>query len=219
MNKKILLESILAVALILLVSFSNVVGYNATQTNFVFEKDDDYRCWINGTIGDNGWYVSEVTITFIWNPDVISAIYWKIDGSQYELYTEPIIIGDDGEHIFEFYVVDIYGNSSVPIDCEFGIDKIAPDIDILWDNDNLLIITDTFDVTSGVAKVEFYVNDNFVGEDYNAPWEWYYPDAKMGDTALGIAFDNAGNQGVSNSICINRKNSQKKQNPAVFWNH
>jgi hypothetical protein len=163
-----------------------------------------------GTMGEDDWYVSDVTITLTAEDPVekggkwasgVNNTYISIDGAAFELYTEPVIIADDGEHTLEYYSDDMVGNTELingPFD--FDIDQTVPTISLSWSNETKTLTADVDDETSGVAKVEFYVNDEFVGEVTSAPWELEYPDAAKGDTAQAIVYDNAGNSAVSASI-------------------
>ncbi|GAG20279.1 unnamed protein product, partial [marine sediment metagenome] len=78
------------------------------------------------------------------------------------------------------------------------------------------LIADVYDETSGVAKVEFYVNDEFLGEDTEAPFEWEYTGASSGDTAQAIVYDNAGNSKISDVIDSSSLQSQSNPLPQVY---
>ena len=153
---------------------------------------------LNGTMGENGWYVSDVTITFTWYPGEIRVIYYRIDGGEWTVYAESIIVSEDGEHIFEWYCVDIEGNvSDVHGPFDFKIDQTQPTIDLTVENigDNTwLFIADVSDETSGINRVKFFVDSEYVGEVTEAPYEWEW----SGDwyDAESIVYDNAGNLAI-----------------------
>ena len=155
---------------------------------------------LNGTMGENGWYISCVYIQISFGPDVQS-FYYQFNGGGWQQYTEPFgPICEDGEHTFCWFYVDNEGNQS-DVECiDFKIDQTAPTIELTWDEENKMIIADVDDETSGVAKVEFYVNDEFLGEVTEAPWEWHYPEASAGDIAMAIVYDFAGNSAVTDFV-------------------
>ena len=152
--------------------------------------------------GENGWYVSDVLIELNATDEEsgVNTTYYKI--YQYEdwvKYSDIIIITeDDYDYSLYYYSIDNSGNTEdVKGPFEFKIDQTPPTISLSWDNENKMIIADVDDETSGVAKVEFYVNDEYLGEVTEAPWEWYYPEGSAGDIAVAIAYDFAGNSAVS----------------------
>jgi len=59
------------------------------------------------------WYTSSVTITCNASDTLsgIHAVYYSLDGSRWEEYTEPIYIDEDGAHIFRAYAEDVAGNT------------------------------------------------------------------------------------------------------------
>lgn len=165
-----------------------------------------------GTMGEEDWYVSEVTIILTaedpaeagdrWASGVNNT-YYSFDGTTYELYTEPITVEDDGEHELYYYSDDMAGNvEDVNGPFDFNIDATPPTIELTAEGSGTTwtLTADAVDATSGIAKVEFYVNDEFLGEDTSAPYEWEYTGASSGDIAQAIAYDNAGNSKISDPV-------------------
>jgi len=242
---------------------------------------------LNGTMGENGCYISDVTITITWDPDEIAAVYYRLDDGGWTLYTEPIVVSEDGVHTFEWYCVDNEGNQSSTKSVSFKIDQTAPEtsceldpsepdgendwyvsdveitltatddtsgvnytmynldgtgwtgyvipfivgtdgthmveynstdnagntestksvdfkidqtlptIELTWDEENLKLIADVYDETSGVARVEFYVNSEYIGEVTEPPYELTLPNLKMGDKIQAIVYDKAGNEAIT----------------------
>jgi len=148
------------------------------------------------------WFVSDVTIWLMATDDIsgVNHTYYSFDCVDFYIYNEPVIVRDDGEFELYYYSVDNAGNvEDVKGPFDFKIDQTPPTIYLSWDEENKLLIADVYDETSGVAKVEFYVNEEFVGEVTEPPWQWYYPNATNYDTAQAIAYDVAGNPSVSTS--------------------
>src|SRR5690606_17910517 len=52
---------------------------------------------------------------------------------------------------------------------------------LIADFSDILLTADSQDLDGSVAKVEFYVNDAFVGEDAAAPYEYLWEEARYGD--------------------------------------
>ena len=192
----------LAVAVVFL--FFGVIVLSSTS-KMTFDEDTTPPVTTHeftGMMGDNDWYVSDVTITLIATDDIsgVNVTYYSFDGVDFDIYEFPIIVTDDGEFELYYYSIDNSGNTEdVKGPFDFKIDQTPPTIYLSWDDENKLLIADVYDETSGVAKVEFYVNTEFVGEVTEPPWQWYYPNATSGDIAEAIAYDVAGNPSVSTS--------------------
>jgi hypothetical protein len=83
---------------------------------------------VEGTMGENSWFISDVTITLTATDDIIGVDYtmYRIDQQDWELYTSPILISNDGEHTIEYYSVDIIGNTETTQSTAFNIDQTPP---------------------------------------------------------------------------------------------
>jgi len=147
--------------------------------------------------GDNGWYVSDVTITLEATDDMsgLDVIKYLLDDSDWLTYTGPFTVESDGCHRITYYAIDKAGNVEQPSEViRFGIDQTPPTIELTWDEENKRLVADVFDETSGVNRVEFYVDDEFVGEVTEAPYEWEYSGTVR---EIGVVvYDNAGNRAI-----------------------
>jgi hypothetical protein len=182
--------------------------------NFIIDIYDDIppetTHEITGVEGDNDWYVSDVTITLTaedpWPykaPVGVNNTYISFDGVDFELYVEPIVVTEDGIHEFWYYSDDYNENvEDVNGPFEFQRDATPPTIELAVEGSGAtwMLIATVSDDTSGVALVEFYVNDEYLGEVTSAPFEWEYTNAKKGDIAQAIVYDNAGNSKVSDAV-------------------
>jgi len=179
-----------------------------TKTILIFLSDTEppeTTHEISGTIGDENWYVSDVTIALTATDEGsgVANTYYSFDSDTgpWEEYTALIVVDEDGYFDFWYYSDDNDGNvEDVNGPYSFKRDATPPTIDLTWDEENTLLIADVEDVTSGIAKVEFYVNDEFLGEVTSAPYEWEYTEASSGDIAQAIAYDNAGNSKISDPV-------------------
>jgi len=124
-----------------------------------------------GNREENGWYLGDVPITITSESNEIAEIHYKIgSGSWYE-YTEPFNISVDGDDIpLVWYAVDFEGNQSeVDGPYLFDIDQTVPDIEeVVWEAFEdpsgsghwyVKFTCDAVDETSGMDRVEFYIND------------------------------------------------------------
>jgi hypothetical protein len=175
----------------------------------------------DGISGDNGWFVSNVTV-------ILSAVdysagvdftMYKLDAGIWTTYTAPFSVTDDSNHTLSYYSVDKVGNKETekgPFD--FKLDKTIPLINLTVEKTGLskwLLTATVSDETSGIAKVEFYLNGECLGEATESPYEWTV--FKQG-TAQAIVYDNAGNSKVSDAIPVSVNldlNSQSATNNQV----
>jgi len=154
---------------------------------------------VEGEMGENNWYVSDVTFTITYESDEIAAIYYRFDSGEWTEYTESFIASDDREHILEWYAVDYEGNQSeVDGPFDFKIDQTVPIVDLSWespDNVNVIFTATCSDATSGMDYVEFLLNNFLMFTDNAAPFEWSIVWTPSFKTAVfkSIAYDAAGN--------------------------
>jgi outer membrane protein assembly factor BamB len=82
-----------------------------------------------GMIGNNSWYISDVTITLT-ATDTSSGInntYYQVDNNSWNTFSTPFIVSDDGSHNLKYYSVDNAGNTeTVKGPFIFKIDKTIP---------------------------------------------------------------------------------------------
>ena len=163
---------------------------------------------ISGTTGQNDWYISNIQVTLTasdgkW-PSGVNHTYYRIDNGSWSEYTVPIVFDTDGCHIICYYSVDNAGNVEI-VHCDtICIDKTAPTIlnytataQNIMKTQWLLEVT-AQDATSGLAYVEFYADDTYVGNDTTEPYEllvdeWIH-------TTQCIVYDAAGNSELSDIV-------------------
>ena len=167
------------VAVILLFFSVSVIPSTGNRVSFDDTTPPVTTCTLNPPEpnGENGWYVSDVKVTLNATDDMsgVNVTYWRIDGGAYQIYTEPFNVPTDGEHTVEYRSVDNAGNVEDWKSVEFKIDQTPPMIDLTWENsDNVYIgFTATCsEATSGIDRVEFYMNDVLQFIDESEPYEW-----------------------------------------------
>ena len=151
---------------------------------------------LNGTIGNNDWYVSIVTVTLVAvdNMSGVNITLYMLDNSEWEIYNSSFVISSDGVHTIEYYSVDNAGNKEDVKSASFKIDQIGPNVWFAiakirfgkW-----FIYANASDSTSGMDKVEFYVEDVFQGTVFELPYLWICNGSMR--FSLVIAYDKAGN--------------------------
>jgi hypothetical protein len=148
---------------------------------------------LHGWMGDNGWYRSDVQIILNYTTSGIY-IFYKLDEGEWSEYTVPIIVSTDGTHTVWCYYIDAQGNQSETYSTSFKIDQTPPNIMLhseVIDRYTYRITADASDTSSGINRVEFFMNDCLIENDSTAPYEWIYKGPSFDLAAL--AFDNAGN--------------------------
>jgi len=93
---------------------------------------DGYVNWtINGTMGNNGWYISPLNFSCTYDHNVVAAVYYACTGVNGTLYTQPFTVYTEGEIYFYWWWVDYQGNVFGPHGpYVFGIDYKPPAIDL-----------------------------------------------------------------------------------------
>jgi 5-carboxymethyl-2-hydroxymuconate isomerase len=147
----------------------------------------------------SGWYTSNVVITFhITGP--VNHTYYAFNEDPWTEYTAPITVSQDGIYVLHWQCPDEQGTPSVYW-VGLNIDRTAPIFQWLgvtalnFRKTCYLMNATVFEPTSGVAKIEFYVDDILVGNVMREPYEFLYQGT--GRYAQAIAYDNAGNSRMS----------------------
>jgi hypothetical protein len=149
-------------------------------------------------MGDNDWYVSAVEITFTATDDMsgVAETYYRVNGGTWETGTVATV-SDDGEHTVEYYSVDNVGNEEdVQGPVDFKIDQTPPTIELEKKKliGKLRFIATVEDPTSGINKVEFYMNDVLQFTATEEPYQWDLPWLGGAEiTVRAVVYDNAGN--------------------------
>jgi len=164
----------------------------------------------NGTMGTNGWYISCVNVSFVINGDV-DTVFYRVDGGAWYQYSEPYQICTDGAHTFYWYYT-YQGNTSEIMQITLNIDRTNPKLTLLSERisvNKMKIIAEATDETSGVNRVEFFVDGVLSYVDYTVPYEGFMVGIGI-HHVKAVAFDNAGNS-VSSTIitpCSHQSHSQ-----------
>jgi hypothetical protein len=191
--------------------------------------------------GENGWYVSDCEVTLTasdpWSGDVSSGvkeIKYKVGGGSTQTITGPtgsflVTQSDDGNDVeVEYWAVDIVGNEETHHTFTIDMDQTDPTIDLIYECGEgnkyegweMIFTATATDATSGMDRVEFYLNEGLqsivsgAGPEYQ--WSFtYWGDLSIDITAIG--YDIAGNfaqdvveDPISTPYNYNSQNSQQQ---------
>jgi len=158
----------------------------------------------DGTSGDNEWFVSSVTTLLSAIDDSAGVDYtmYKIGDGIWTTYTGLFSVVEDATHTLYYYSVDKAGNREENNTVTLKIDKTAPMMNLTVEKTGLskwLLSATVSDETSGIARVEFYLDNNYLGEVTAAPFTW---ETLEKGTAQAIVYDNAGNNKISDPVPV-----------------
>ncbi len=166
------------IALSLSLTLIPIVGSLPIEKNYlVMTLDCLGGIEIGGFMGENGWYIScvQIILNFFksW-PDGVNHSYYKIDGGDWIEYIYPIYYCGEGYHTVWAFYFDQWGNPSPIYNATFKIDTTLPEITLTKETVGLgqiQFIANVSDAMSGVWRVEFYIDDESVYTDFDAPFE------------------------------------------------
>jgi hypothetical protein len=138
----------------------------------------DTTSMVTGTLGNNGWYVSDVQITLTATDNDggsgVKEIHYTVDGIETVVpgSLTSLSIVSDGTHTVSWYAIDNAGNAEAPEEITINIDRLAPTITglntssaILWPPNhkmvNVAISGSVVDAGSGIASAIITVTDEY----------------------------------------------------------
>jgi len=167
--------------------FTTVLDTTPPVTSISFE----------GTMGNNGWYISPVLVSFTATDSQsgVTSTMYKIDSGSWTTYSAPFVVSADGNHTVSYYSIDKVGNMETSKTANLKIDKTQPSITLTKqqiDLFNVKFTAQVSDETSGIDRVEFALDGVLQYNDTQSPYEWTW--TGLGDhTVTATAFDFAGN--------------------------
>jgi hypothetical protein len=158
---------------------------------------------ILGSVGNNSWYISDVRISFQYDPSDVVEIWFRLKiGEDWKKYTGEFTVTSEGSHIIPWYWIDKNNTIHDEIPIEFGIDQISPSVELTkqkLSRTEVKFTATTNDVASGVDKVEFYCDDILQTTDTASPYEWIWTGTEN-QQVKAIAYDKAGHLQESNTL-------------------
>jgi len=167
---------------------------------------------LNGTMGNNGWYVGPVSFEITTdNGTEIGPILYRINYGGWQTYTVPFVFNNDGIYFFELKIYDQYGNEWY-FSFDFKID-MTPPLEFCQGirRFNKIIYTAyPVDNVSGVDRVEFYFNEALQYIAYApGPYQWTLsPIPHVNGTVKAVAYDMAGNWAWTPTHSLSQSNKQ-----------
>ena len=158
----------------------------------------------SGVMGDNGWFVSPVTVTLTAVDDSagVALTKYQLDAGAWTTYTGAFQVTTDAVHTLLYYSVDKVGNTETTKGATLKIDQVPPTINLTVNKTGLsrwLLTAHVSDSTSGVAKVVFYLDGGIIGNVTAAPYTFV---CTQQGTAQAIVYDNAGLLKVSSGVPV-----------------
>jgi len=141
--------------------------------------------FIEGSMGENGWYISEVIITFSYDPERVQEIQYFLNGQWHEYTESGIHVDEDGIYDIDWKWFDEFGKEHTGWPITFSLDKTPPTIQLtrkIQGND----VTFTADV-----------NDPTSGVECAYQWVWT---GTTSHSVYAIAYDYAGHSKKSETL-------------------
>lgn len=114
----------------------------------------------NREFGENNWINNIASISIFYESDRIDEAYYQFNNGSWILYTDPIVISEDGVYNFSWYVVDSEGYTSNTKSFSFKIDLTPPQINLVKNKltvNRFKFIAEVSDSASGIDRVNFIV--------------------------------------------------------------
>jgi hypothetical protein len=160
--------------------------------------------------GDNGWYVTPVTIILEATDDMsgVNTTYYSINSEPWVIYEKPFVLTEDSLYNIVYYSIDNDGNMEFPKLAHIKVDQIEPLINLTlkvignphqgWE---LFFTAIAFDQMSGMDRVEVYHDEGYQKTIYGSGpfyrWSFVYcgPIEVRAD-----AYDKAGQMNYSKKL-------------------
>lgn len=160
---------------------------------------------VTGTLGENGWYVSNTTVRLTASDAAsgVQASFYRLNDGAWYTYTVPFAVTGNMEHNVEFYSVDKAGNSETTRSQAVKIDNLAPSTllglsgalgDGGWYRSTVSATLNGSDSTSGLREM-FY---NLDGAGFTLYLSAFPISGEGSHTLLHYGVDQAGNAAVAN---------------------
>jgi hypothetical protein len=179
-------------------------------------KGSDPFPQIEGQMGENGWYVGAVSISFTYDPKIVDEIKYFLDGS-WRVYEGPFLVEDEGIYNIPWYWIDEDGKQHDGTPIYFNMDLSPPTISLKkddWTQNSITFLATTEDTLSSVAYVEFYLDDELVRTDDEGPYEYVWNGEEVHHEVYAISYNNAGL--FEQSETLNTESLNLNQQQSIF---
>jgi len=165
--------------------------------------------FLEGTVGDDDWYVSQVNATFlVYDPSSLGKGYlnYSFGGLWYQYSGETLVMSEDGDHTLFYCATGLNGEVEVVRNAILSIDKTAPSIETQVNG--LTFQLSATDDTSGVRSIHYRVD--------GGSWLLYTGEVTLGTVGHQYlveyyALDNAGNACLVGEMTLGEEDTQAPQ--------
>lgn len=189
--KKILVIGFLAIFL----SVSNITSAFDADSNSPQNNRQDPIPYLEGQFGKNFWYISDVKISFYYDPELVSEIYLFLDGEWFLYEDVPVVVSKEGIYLVTWKWFDKggYEYEGIP-PISFKIDQTPPTIQLTKKSggkNKVIFTAAASDPGSQIERVEFYLDDvlNQTITEHNYIYTWTGEDKHW---VYAIAYNFAG---------------------------
>ena len=159
---------------------------------------------LSGTKGNNNWYITNVKLTFLYIPEMVDEIWYKIASGNWQQYNDVAVdITQEGNIPVLYYWIDNGQQQHNESPFTVKIDKTLPTIKLKKSNvgDGVKFTATCDDKTSGLDYVEFYLDDVLQVTDDAKPYEYTWIGPKDEEHSVyAIVFDMAGLEKQSDTL-------------------
>lgn len=183
--------------------------HNSSVSRETLNTEPDCIPFIVGNEGENGWFLDDVMIYFLFIPERVKTIYYRITTEQwFEYGYEPFYFRQEGSYPFEYYWEDYENNTIYPPTAEdIRIDKTQPTIQLNsqvkgWKKNKIEYTAkvNDGDKGSGIDRVQYYLDDELVATVEESPYEYLYTGGVEGLSVKAIVYDIAGYSNSDDTI-------------------
>jgi hypothetical protein len=159
---------------------------------------------IEGILGENDWYIANVLLSYYYNPVFVKEIWYNHDGNWHQYQDIPIPINIEGQYLIPWYWINDKGQEITEAPIPMKLDSSKPTINIekqVQPNSKVKFVVTCNDQTSGVERVEFYLDDELITTQMEKPYEYLYsPDGSGYHDVFAIGYDFAGHTEQSDTL-------------------
>lgn len=148
-------------------------GAGSTEASTAVDTSEpDTTCTYTGTLGQNGWYVTNVGVTLTGNDPIpgsgVAVTWYRVDNGDWGAYSGSFTLSLDGTHLVTYYSEDNAGNVEVQTTLAVKIDAAAPSssatvLPVFTDSKTITLYYSVGDLTSGISHVELWVKTPSAG--------------------------------------------------------
>jgi len=156
---------------------------------------------VYGKMGNNNWYISDVTISFSYDPLRVREIQYCLDDIWY-IYFGPFNVTKDGIYMMQWLWIELSGRPHNGIPIDFKLDQSPPVMQLTKKSEgkNKVIFTATaVDEVSEIEAVEFYLDDVLNQTVNESPYQYIWIGEEK-HTVYAIGYNFAGLSEKSNNL-------------------